>query len=595
MNPEGYAVATPRHTWSNVVRALKSYPGLTTSAMLLTVGSAVASVGIAYELGNLTEGLSASADLRSDTGSVDASLMMVFVGMCVFAVLSWGAARCVYTLGEHVLGKIREEFVEDVLALPLSRVERAGTGELLARTTLDVDEIHSSITNFIPKFFAGMVTLAIYIAASFALSPLLACAILAAVLPLAVAMRWYLPRSSLAFHVFQQRNAQLTGFISESVDGAKTVEALRWQRRYADLVDSSIRSVWDAGKQVIRLRTMLYPVLDLTVLLPCLIGIGLGTVFLRSGTASLAEVVGVVILMQMAAAPGVEVVQSLEDVQRGLVSVARLTGLERDRAVSGTGAGRPSKDAEILVELSGVGFSYDGSRPALQDLDLKIHRGSHVAIVGPSGAGKTTIAKLVAGILEPQQGRIAVGGVDLREVPFEIRRGFTMLVAQDYHLFNDTLAENIRLGNSTVSDADIERALDLIGAGSWASGLPNGHQTRLGPGDWDLTPSQVQQISLARIIVADPELVILDEATSMMPNATAAAVEQAMNNFLRDRTRISIAHRMETAARADRILVVSGGRLVQQGSHAELVTEPGLYRDFWQKRFEAALEPLGRN
>jgi ABC-type multidrug transport system fused ATPase/permease subunit len=303
----------------------------------------------------------------------------------------------------------------------------------------------------------------------------------------------------------------------------------------------------------------------------------------------------VVILMQMAAAPGVEVVQSLEDVQRGLVSVARLTGLERDRAVSGTGAGRPSKDAEILVELSGVGFSYDGSRPALQDLDLKIHRGSHVAIVGPSGAGKTTIAKLVAGILEPQQGRIAVGGVDLREVPFEIRRGFTMLVAQDYHLFNDTLAENIRLGNSTVSDADIERALDLIGAGSWASGLPNGHQTRLGPGDWDLTPSQVQQISLARIIVADPELVILDEATSMMPNATAAAVEQAMNNSLRDRTRISIAHRMETAARADRILVVSGGRLVQQGSHAELVTEPGLYRDFWQKRFEAALEPLGRN
>jgi ABC-type multidrug transport system fused ATPase/permease subunit len=261
-------------------------------------------------------------------------------------------------------------------------------------------------------------------------------------------------------------------------------------------------------------------------------------------------------------------------VQIGSVSLARLIGVQCTQPE--TGKTRPDSGAEEIIEFKNVSFGYSPEREVLRDIDLTLRRGERLALVGTTGAGKSTLARLMAGIHPASHGTIRIGGADASEADL---RGFVMLATQEYHLFNDTLAANLRLGAPRATDENLREALTSVGAGH----LEHELETKVAGLDHALTPAEVQLVALARVILAKPEVIILDEATSMLSPNAASDIEQGLNRVLAGRTVVAIAHRLSTAHDADRIAVVERGHIAELGTHNELLARNGAYAALWQR------------
>lgn len=271
--------------------------------------------------------------------------------------------------------------------------------------------------------------------------------------------------------------------------------------------------------------------------------------------------------------------QYIDEVQHGLVAFSRVLGVSEAASDDPVGTARP---AGAALRLQGVGYAYREGRDVLHDVDLATVPGERLAIVGTSGAGKTTIARLLAGMDAPDRGRALMGGVDISSVPLEERRRHVVLVAQESHVFVCSIADNVRMGGSGASDEQVAAALATVGAREWVEALPAGAATLVGSGAHELSGAQEQQVTLARIVLADPATLILDEATSLLDPAAARALESALRATLQGRTVVAIAHRLHTAFDADRIAVVDHGRVVEIGSHDVLLGANGAYAALWR-------------
>jgi ABC-type multidrug transport system fused ATPase/permease subunit len=581
MNSAGLPIASTRRTFAYFAALVGRHRRRFALVVALTVAAALTAMVTPYLVGRLTEDFADWVRGQGDPGAnLELSIAVIVAAVLAQAGLVLVAYRQLAVLGERIVADVREEFVERALTLPTERVESAGTGELLSRTTIDVGQVQMCIANSAPQFFTGMVTLSVYLGGALFVSPLLGAAILLAVPPMAVVLRWYFRRSYSAFHNVQTARAELTDTVAQTVDGIRTVEALGWQRRRVAQTDRAIDGLLAAQMRTMRLRRTLFPVLDFSAFLPCLTSLVLGGVLVGTGHVSLAQATTIVLIMQLAVAPAIEMILSLEWVQIGAVSLSRLVGIDGAATES---AARPDRAEDDVVEFKAVTFGYSPGRPVLRDVDLTVRRGERLALVGPTGAGKSTLARLMAGIHRPDQGRVALGGVDADEIGPKALRRFVMLATQEYHLFHDTLASNLRMGSPDAADEDLHRALEAVGAASWASRLPEGLSTVVGGRDHALTPAQVQQVALARVILAAPEVVVLDEATSMLSANAASDIERGLDRMLEGRTVVSIAHRLNTAHDADRVAVVEHGRITELGSHDELIAKNGSYAALWRR------------
>ncbi|WP_335986996.1 ABC transporter ATP-binding protein [Glycomyces sp. MUSA5-2] len=549
----------------------------------LVIAAALAGMSTPYIVGGMTDAFAAWA--RGGDGNPGADLVwqipLILVSLLAQAVLTWASYRNLAVLSERIVADVREEFMERTLALPPAQVEAAGTGELLSRTSLDIGQVQYSLVQAAPQFFTGFVTVAVYVAGAFWVSPVLGAAILVAVPPIVIVMRWYFRRAFRIFHAVQAARADLTSAVAETIDGVKTVEALGWQRRRIAHTDKAIDKLLGAQMDSMRLRGRLFPVLDFSAFLPCLTTLLLGGILTANGQLTIAQTTTVVLIMQMAVAPSIEMILSLEWVQNGSISLARLIGVRGERAAAGTA--EPQRDADEIVELKGVTFGYDPQKPVLKDVDLALRRGERLALVGPTGAGKSTLARIMAGIHRPDSGAVRIGGAEADGIGEAALRRFVILATQEYHLFNDTLASNLRLGAPGASDDQLREALAVVGAGSLPERLAEGLDTKVGGRDHALTPAEVQQVALARVILAAPEVIVLDEATSMLSPNAASDIEQGLNRILKGRTVVSIAHRLNTAHDADRVAVVERGRITELGSHDELIAAGGSYAALWRR------------
>jgi ATP-binding cassette subfamily C protein len=547
-------------------------------ALLMVLGlyclAALAALPGPWLIGEIVDQVRAGAGVPT----VD-RLALVIVGFVAAQLVLERTARYAgHRFGERALGRLREQFVTRILALPLSTVERAGGGDLMTRSTGDVATIGPVARDAAPEIFLASVQVVFILAALIVLHPVLGlCALLGTPL-LWLLLRWYLRRARSAYLAEGAADTEVSEALAATADGARTVEALRLAERRVEVGDGSVATGLATRRRTLFLRSVFIPGLDVSYLLPMLAMLLIGGALQLAGVVSLGAAVAGVLYVQRAGDPLYVVMMWVEQLQRGAASFARVEGVglvAPERAATG------AVPADDRVEVVDVRYAYRAGHDVLHGIDLTLRPGERLAVVGPSGAGKSTLGRLLAGVDPPRTGRIAVGGVPVTDLALPELRRRVALVTQEHHVFIGTVRDNLLLARPDAADREIHSALAAVGA-DWVSTLPDGLDTELRAGRLALDPGQAQQLALARLILADPHTVILDEATSLLDPTSARRTERALAAALDGRTVVAIAHRLHAAHDADRVAVVEDGRISELGGHHELVTAGGSYAALWR-------------
>jgi ABC-type multidrug transport system fused ATPase/permease subunit len=567
-------VATSAQVREQVVILLRRHRRTLTLALSLHAGAVLAGLVGPRVLGDIVEGIRTGMT----TGTVDRLALIFAAALLVQTLLTRWARYRAAALGETVLAELREDFLENSAHLPLGTVERAGTGDLVTRATTDIERLSYAVRMAAPEIIVALLSVLLIGAAAVITSPLLAVACLVGAPPIVLGTRWYRKRADAGYRAEMATFGEVNTSIGESAAAARTVEALGLQERRITRSDDDIRNWINAERYTLWLRSVWFPSAEIGYVLP-IVGVVLaGGILFSKGMVNLGEVTAVALYVQMLIEPIDIVISWLDELQIGNASMARLLG------VGYVPAGPAHTDeVPLSTELvaDDVRFSYRDGHDVLHGIDFAVDAGSRIAVVGPSGAGKSTLGRLLAGVHPPRTGRVTVGGVDVSALAPAALREQVALVTQEHHVFVGTLHDNVVLARPGADIDAVRGALDAVDALVWADALPAGLDTIVGSGGHALAPAQAQQVALARIVLADPHTLVLDEATSLLDPRAARHLERSLAAVLHGRTVIAIAHRLHTAHDADKVAVVEGGRVAEFGSHDELMASGGAYAALW--------------
>jgi ABC-type multidrug transport system fused ATPase/permease subunit len=568
-------IADGRSVRRYALHLARSHPRQLGGALVLHALAAVAGLAMPWLLGRLVQAIKDGTTL----GYVDRTAMAIAGFVIVQAILMRFAIYRSARLGEQILAELREDFVKRVMDIPLSTVERAGTGDLLTRTSRDVNALSYSVRSAVPETLIAIVTGLLTVGALLLVSPLLTAPIVIAVPILVFGARWYLRRAPAGYLRESAAYTEITDGLAETVEGARTVEALGIAEARQRRTDADIAGSFAAERYTLFLRTVWFPTTEVAYVLPVVATLLFGGYCASRGWVSLGQVTAATLYAQQMIDPLDRLLSWLDSLQIGNASLARLLGVTQvpsDRVVTGA---EPAGDELAVTD---VRYSYVPGRDVLHGVNLVVRPGERLAMVGPSGAGKSTLGRLIAGIDGPRTGAVSVGGAPLVELPLDELRGHVALVTQEHHVFLGTLRDNVALARPSASATEVQDALAAVDAWDWASELPEGLDTMVGTGHHALTSAQAQQLALARLVLADPHTLVLDEATSLIDPRAARHLERSLAAVLEGRTVIAIAHRLFSAHDADRVAVVEDGQITELGSHDELVAADGPYAALWK-------------
>ncbi len=513
------------------------------------------------------------------TGSVDVLATLVVVSAVANLLLTRFARLRAHRFSERALARLREQFVVDVLALPIRVVEAAGTGDLMTRSTVDIASIGMALRSAVPEMFSAGVQMLFIFVAVFLLDPVLGVCSLAG-LPLTwLVARWYLRRARPAYLAEGETSSDVSETLAATAAGGRTVEAFGLQQQRVADADAAVARAYQAKVRTLGLRTVLFPTTDMGHVVPTVLILVIGGLGYRNGWLALGAVVSAALYMWQLSGLVDTILMWVEQIQSSSASYARVVGVGlAATATVHTTSAMPTDDR---LEARGVRYAYGAGPDVLRDVNLVVEPGERLAVVGPSGAGKTTLGMLLSGADSPRMGQVLLGGVPVAQLPSDELARRVVMVTQDHHVFEGTIEQNLRLATEDATDRQLNAALDAVGA-IWVAQLPDGLSTVLGAGGVEVDAAQAQQIALARVILADPHTVILDEATSSLDPSTARRAERSAAALLAGRTVIAIAHRLQTAQDADRVAVVEAGRIIELGTHQQLVATDGVYAAMWR-------------
>ncbi len=543
-------------------------------ALLATAGRVVVPVAVQQ---TIDKGLSGP---HPDTALVRRAVLLAGVAVLVTAWASYGMNVRLYRTTETGLAALRVRAFRRVHDLSVLHQAAERRGSLVSRVTGDVDTISTFmqwggllivvstaqmlLATGLMLFWSWQLTLLVY----------------ACFLPLLLAVRHFQQRLQSAYRLVRERVGELLGAIAESVVGAPVIRAHSVEERTAQRIDAAVERARTAQVKAQTIAAFTFSSGELTAAFANGAVVVAGVLLGVDGQITTGRLVGFLFLVTLFVQPVQVATEVLNEAQNAVAGMRRvLAVLDTPTDVADPEPGRSLPAGPVSVRFERVGFAYPGGPEVLHGVDLEIAPRTRVAVVGETGSGKTTLAKLLTRLMDPTTGRVLLSGVPLAELGFASLRSRVVMVPQDGFLFDASVADNVRYGRPGLSDEDVELAFTELGLADWLASLPAGAASLVGERGESLSVGERQLVAVARAYVADPDLLVLDEATSAVDPATEVRLQRALDSLTRGRTSIAIAHRLSTAEAADEVLVVDRGVVVQRGRHADLAGVPGVYAD----------------
>ncbi|PVY30575.1 ABC transporter ATP-binding protein [Williamsia muralis] len=579
-------VASGRQTRSWLAVALAHHRAAVARVIAVSALAATASVTPALALGVLVDRVVAGAGT---------SVLLSIAAVAAAAALVGGVAAglsvySVASLGAGLLADLRESVVRRALRMPTGVIEDTGRGDLLSRVTNDVAAVSKAVITVLPTVVIATILTAVSIATMVGLDWRLGLAGAVALPLYGLALHWYLPRSSPRYAAERRAVGERSQAMVESFTGLRTVHAYGLEASQASIVEIKSAAARDISIAAFTVFTRMVGRVNRAEFVGLAAVLVVGFMLVEDGAVSVGATTAAALLFHRLFNPIGMILYSFADLQLAAAGLSRLIGVAISTDVDSDAPADAQIDNTLIggapprggaVELRAVHFGYDARRPVIRGIDLRIEAGTRVALIGASGAGKSTLAAMVAGNLTPTSGSVMIGGIPLDALPTAVVRQHVATVSQEVHVFAGPLIDDLRLARPSANTDEVCAALDTIGALEWVRELPGGLDTVVGEGGHQLTDAQAQQIALARLVLVDPPIAVLDEATAEAGSLGARDLERSAAAATAGRTTLVVAHRLSQAMQCDEVVVLDRGTVIEQGTPAQLLASEGLFARMW--------------